>query len=964
MGYWANPFDSKAGFEICTSLFEDLFVDHDTGDIIVDDVRKSVVNFETNLFGSYNTGGPGVTKLRVINQLYDEYRGDYAEDCGIYRCTNCNRVDHVFNWEFIDLATYPINEPPNAPPSTWAAPTADLGFAAGGLYAGGAYKIIAHIRCNEVSTCNACGLTFFAPISDIDDCPECGAGPADPSNDGLGMVQAGCGTIGSVVHAVAPIVDEQRCSLIMKWTSQSVNTSFIQLKRSKSLTVRIPIPASPTSYELTWKGDDARSFRALQGQAFKKRGEAMPWIPRLNVALPASQTSGSRTVSFPITMQGGYSRRGSPLHPGMFAFGGSTLMTNVHSTGVRSYLGGYRVPDLARYGDNDGRRSGMEVPGIAKTYRLGNVRIPIGSREGVSRRNRRYHTNILYMNPDNTGGGWNSPTWDVDTTSWDGNSALLNNISGSAAMGVYSNDKLFDRNAGRSGSRSAASVYNDLPVLRYRTFQNQAGQLINLYNPHKRDIDDHGMIRAQPIPIIPDRNLPGALIQPPQDSNELGGGSPACPNDMVAAIMEARKTIDQRDALAAAIVRTIGERISSSGSSASDYPFGITDIRSNQLIDQDPDLKQALIDLGIQIPSDAPGTGYSYIVGVNRARSAVSRGANNWSPVLRSSRGRPVTIPIDQLTPGWLSTADPSDYDEILFYAKTGGSGTRRDPSSFVPPRLVPRFGSVVNNREVVEDPHHAAQVELPPFFVKQTHEVVSVGKPTYDYSAMRVFQTYVCNTCLRTYSSGTIMIQHMNRGSIANLDVDPDNGIPVSWDYVPRNRSGLSDWMVAADLAFEGNRRFVTCPDPKPRGSVGLAPEPYYLAPGDSNDIEDLRYPQRMRYYLESELTAIPGYQSHDDTEVVVSGTSYPIPIPRQDFLLGSHNSRKKELGKDPNILSAASVGRLRSEANRPLYRRHDVAGKTLWIPVLWGVLSEGRMITTEATNLASISTILGGSP
>jgi len=56
--------------------------------------------------------------------------------------------------------------------------------------------------------------------------------------------------------------------------------------------------------------------------------------------------------------------------------------------------------------------------------------------------------------------------------------------------------------------------------------------------------------------------------------------------------------------------------------------------------------------------------------------------------------------------------------------------------------------------------------------------------------------------------------------------------------------------------------------------------------------------------------------------------------------------------------------VGRLRSEANRPLYRRHNVAGKTLWIPVLWGVLSEGRMITTEATNLASISTILGGSP
>ena len=39
MGYWANPFDSKAGFKICQSIFEDLYV-APTGEIISDSVRR------------------------------------------------------------------------------------------------------------------------------------------------------------------------------------------------------------------------------------------------------------------------------------------------------------------------------------------------------------------------------------------------------------------------------------------------------------------------------------------------------------------------------------------------------------------------------------------------------------------------------------------------------------------------------------------------------------------------------------------------------------------------------------------------------------------------------------------------------------------------------------------------------------------------------------------------------------
>ncbi len=957
MGYWANPFDSKAGFKICQSIFEDLYV-APTGEIISDSVRRSVTNFETNFFGpTLGRSGPGATKLRVINVLYDEFEDDYAADCGIYRCQECNRVDHIFNWEFIDLSTYPITAPRDAPLSSWGTPTADLAFQPGGLYAGGAYQILAHVRCNEVSTCNACGLTFFAPESDITHCPDCGAGPADPSNGGLGMVQAGCGATGSVLHAVAPVADEQRCSVVLRWSSQTAGSNFIELRRSKSLTVKIPVPVRPRTYDLRWRGDNPSTFQALQGQTFRKRGDAMPWIPRLELTLPDGRTS-----SFPITLQGGYSSRSSPLYPGMFSFGGSNLVTVPRGRQVMSYLGGYRSPDMpdgssSSFGDVDGRRTAFGVPGIQDTYMLGNTRIPMGSSSGTSRKNRRYQTDILWVNPDSNSYG-NRHDFDVAPVRWDGDEALLQNVSNSDVVGVYASGVLLDRRASRTRA-TASDIYNELPVNRYRTFQNNARQKLNLLNPTMRDIDDHGLTRVTPIPIVPDLNIPRSLTGSDVLENKGGGSIPPCPNDMTAAIDKLRHDVDTKDALAAAIASTISQRIDGGNRlSDQDYPFGITDVEETPMLTADPDLLQSLIDLGMQIPSKAPGTGYSYIVGINRARSGSLVGSE-WQPILRSSRGS-LAFSTRTLTPEWLKNADPSRFEERLFYARTGGSGTRRDPTTFEPPRKVPRFGSVVVGAEVVEDPLHSARVEMPPFFQKTTHNTQALGKPYFDFSDMKIYQTFICTTCKETYTSGTILLQHQRTGTIVNLEIDPNNGVPTRWDHVPRNRQGLEEWMVGADIAFEGNRKFRTCPDPI-RVS-GQPMEIQYLAP-DSNantSIDDFRYDTPMNFYPESQITSIPGYRSHDSDGVDINGTFYPTPTPRESFLLGSHNSRSSP----PSILARAGIGRLRSEATRPLYRRHDVDGTTLWIPVLWGVLTEGRMITTEATNLSSISDILGGSP
>ena len=962
MGYWANTFDTEAGYRLCESLFRDLYVDPDSDRIITDDDIDSVTNFERNFFGaSRGGGGPGATKLRVINVFYDVYAPEFSGDCGIYRCTGCNRVDHMFNWEFLDLSVYnPAPVPQTSTDTSFADRTADLTNQPGGIYGGAAYQIMAHVRCNEVSTCNACGLTFHAPVSDIDSCPECGAGPADSSNDYLGMVQAGCGATGAVVHSVPPLTAEQSVNLGINWSSESGRTNFIELKRSKTLTVKVPRTVAPSSYQIVWAGDNRTAWERLQGQAFKTRGEALNWVPRLIMTLPDGRVS-----EFPISLFGGYSDRASPLYPGVFAFGGATVKNTIIGGVPTPYLGGYRSPDNG-YRDFDARRGCFEVPGVDRTTILGNNRVAIGSSAGTSRRNRDYHTDVLAIDP-NGRGSWSNYTWNIGpggtADRYDGSGRLLDAVVTSNHLQLRAGGNLLSRNRGygSSGNYGINDIAGELPVLRFRTFQNRAGKTVNLMNPMMRDIDDDGLIRVSPLAIIPDRKFPKSLD--PSQVEPQGEPGASCPNDIVAAMSLARKGIDEQDTLAERMARTIGDAMDADAAGrlgvSPDYPFGITDLEEPP--GADADLLQSLNDLGLVIPSQAPGTGYSYLVTANRARAGV-RSGRGFVPALQRRGSRLIgSTPANRLDSIWLSAVDPDDYDPILFYVRVGGSGTRRDPSTFVPPRQVPRFGSVDARIELVEDPFHNAKTPGLPFYLPQIHRVVTVGRPFFDLANDTKYTTLLCQTCMATYTTGTILMQRQTGGAIANLEIDPNNGVPLRWDVIPRNRAGIDGWMVAAEVAFEGNRLFRTCPD-RYRTNPGENPPEFgdhYLAP-DANGIPDFRFPTPMGFYRTDQLATIPGYERHDDESVTVSGVEYPIAEPRIDYLLGPHDSR----GQGTSILQRAGIGRLTSESGRALYRRHDVSGDTVWIPVMWGVLDEGRMITTEATNLASISSILGGAP
>ena len=946
MAYWANPFDTKAGFNILESIFRDLYVAPGRDTIIDDDSRVSASNFERNFFGPLRAGGgPGATKLRVINTVYDTYSPEYTQDCGIYRCSKCNRFDYLFNWEFLDLSVYPATSGDGN--AEFAKPTADLINEPGGFYGGAGYSIVAHVRCNEVSTCNACGLTFHAPGSDVDSCPDCGAGPAGPSNNDLGMVQAGCGATGAVFHAVPPLTEAQVNNLSLNWRSQNGRSNFVELRRSKSLTVSIPKVVQPSSYRITWAGDNRTSWNGLQGQAFRTLGEAMRWTPKITMDI------NGRTVEFPISLFGGYSQKASPVHPGIFAFGGASVSISQVAGKPVPYLGGYRSPDH-RYGDVDARRGAYTVPGTQETVMLGSTRVPIGSSGGTSRRNRDYHTDILAVDP--TSDSYSRPSFDVGQSNlWDGSSRLCDAISNSNRMSLLINGSLVG-STGSYGTYSAKDITGSLPVLRFKTFQKQAGRMINLVNPMMRDIDDSGMLRIAPIMVIADLNAPSILVK---NKAEPSGDPPnSCPNDICASIQIKRYEVDCQDSLVDRIVRALDARRGAGTSStvSADYPFGITDLKDTGI---SPELKQELLDIGLPIPADAPGSGYSYIVTANRARAGIRMGRGH-NPVLRYNGRRPVNAGrVESLDSNWLETVNPSDYDPTLFYVRVGGSGTRRDPSTFVPPRLVPRFGSVQLGQEIIEDPRNQATVSQDKLYLTQIHKVYSIPPRHYDPVSLSFVDTLLCETCLKTSTTGSILVQRQQGGAITNLAIDPNNGVPLSWDHIPRNRAGIEAWMVAAEVAFEGNRIFRTCPD-SVRRNPGVDPaefDNHYYAP-DANGIDDFRWPQPMSFVRTSMLPTIPGYGGHDDDGVTIDGVVYPIAIPRSSYLLGPHNSRPAN-----NPLAAAGIGRLQSEANRPLYRQHTLGDGTtqVWVPVMWGVLDEGRMITTEATTL---SQRFGGAP
>jgi hypothetical protein len=968
VSYWANPYDSKAGNEVLMDLFDGLFLDNGRTGF---DSRDHARHFAQEFFQGRGGGTmKGVTAMRCLTLVYDDIPEFLSRDTGIYCCPTCERVDHIWNWEFVDMGFYSAFGNDNR----WINGDFNPGKIAGGLYNGNGYGIIAQVRCNEVSHCTHCGISHQAPDSDIENCRICGRGPAKDQDDGLGMVQAGCGAMSTVYHEVPPITEAQ--SYTCNSTAISQRANLVTLVTSKSLTVRIPRTVRPDTLRLEWAGDSGVN---RQGAIYRNKRDAMVWVPQLTLTLErttAGRGSASDPLRFPITLFGGYSNRDSPLYPGMTAFGGAHIIRFSHyGVGTPDFrLTGYRTNNPGS-GNSWSWNSPTRIPGYPNTVKS-QGRIAITSRDGdSSRQNRGYHLEIASV-PSGT--IYESDPPNPGYRGISSNHIKVLNYAGSS------------RNQG--WGNSVKDLTDALPIMRFRTeVPNYRGMLVdgrcancgerghgavecqqqkrpvvrvNLLNPSIRDIDDWGMIR----PIVAYRDAggkersrwPGTLWPIPKIPSILRSKNPpllgvglTCPNDVVAAYMIQCYQIDSAERVLAEIRRFL-EAYDPSNPAATgghpDYPWGVSPIGTIT----DPDIKDVCDQVGLTTPNDPPGSFYSYIIALSKARAIA-----NDRPAFSSRRNLPV--PYAGALDLGIDPGSIRNLNESWFYALHGGSGSRRT-GDLVPPTRYRRFGTVQSGREMVEDFSHPSGIEpLQPNVVK-THNVQKLPDGyVIEPDKMKVYNTQYCTTCRGTHfpqgrqeTRGSILVQFQNDGVVTDLAL-ATNGAPETWNHNPRNSRGMAPWMVAAHVAWEDNRKFVICADSEvvvdPAGTVINRNYLVPLAEADGG-IADNRFAEPRGFVNAVDLPSIPGYSSHDDDSVTISGVEYPVGIPRESYLLSPPGDYS-----DYSPFKISNSGPLQVIANNngPFYRRLDTPEGTFMLPVMWGILRDGHEYTAGASSLTT---------
>ena len=986
MSYWANPFDSRAGVDVMMDLFDGLFMDNGrTGFRSRDHARHF-----TESFFAGRGDMKGVTALRCLTLLYDDVPAGMSRDVGIYHCPTCGRFDHLWNWQFIDMGFYSSFSDSD---TAWISGDYRLRKVAGGLYKGNGYGVIAQVRCNEVSHCTHCGISHQAPDSDIENCSICGRGPAKDQDDGLGMVQAGCGAMSTAFHEIPPITEAM--SYTVNATARSQKLNLVTLVASKSLTIKVPRAVRPESLRLEWAGDSGTN---RQGQVYRTLRDAMVWVPEMVMTLERvgeGRGSPNDPLRFPFSMFGGYSDNDSPLYPGMTAFGGSHVIRYSNRSGAPDFnLSGYRTSNSGSGMVRSWRASSTRLPGYTNTAKSPG-RVPIGASNGdASRQNRAYHLEIPSVS--------SGVIWDDMEASRSVHRYGYVGIN-SSAVNISS--------YGGSRINSESDMIDALPVMRFRTeCPNYLGQLVdgrcgkcggtghsglscrgpavtrvNLLNPSIRDIDDWGMIRA----VIANRGLddvgervkwPGTLWPIPTIPSILNSTDPplvgigkACPNDVVAGYMSQCYMIDSQERVLSEIRRFLdSSNLSATTGVRPDYPWGISKIGDIT----DPNVKDVADSFGLTTPADPPGSFFSYLIAVSKAR-AISRNR----PCFSMSRRVPQAYNGNPGDPD-LDPADIRNLREEWFYVYHGGSGSRRT-GDLVPPIRYRRFGTVELGREMVEDFLHPSGITpLPPNVIK-THDLKLLPRGmVLDPDELKAYNTDYCITCRQTHfigdrstldSRGSILKQFQDSGVITDLVLDPNNGAPASWTFNPRNSKGMAEWMVAAHVAWEDNRKFVICGDPsvEPTGPAGvMESKPYYLAPMDEADggIKDSRFPVPMGFVPEDDLESIPGLVDIDPSYKVggvrVRAPTYVIwdlgginlrfeaGEARSDYLLsepGDHSDYS------PLLLSNVAGLRAIGLNNGPFYRREIIDGETYYLPVMWGVLRDGHTYTAGISSLAA---------
>lgn len=183
MSYIDNPYNSDVGKSLLKKNLTNIFLVGDKPNSLESKSKETMVS---NFRQQTNTI---ITIMKRFVKGYKQISLGNSYDSGIYVCPNekCGRRDFIYHWESVDLGLYN--------PKDWLG-TVKPSKVNSGIpnYGKGNYMIMHRVRCNTVTTCNKCHITYQGKVTD---CPNvaCNGGSEY-------MKTVGCGEEACAIHYV------------------------------------------------------------------------------------------------------------------------------------------------------------------------------------------------------------------------------------------------------------------------------------------------------------------------------------------------------------------------------------------------------------------------------------------------------------------------------------------------------------------------------------------------------------------------------------------------------------------------------------------------------------------------------------------------------------------------------------------------------------------------------------------
>ena len=148
MVYEDNPFNSSQGKALMKEIFDLMFVAPPKNPSQIESTSKikQVSYYRSNIVNIVN-------KMRKFVKGYEQIVLSETEGSGILVCPKCYRRDAIWYWETVDAGHY-------ASPEDWLSSVELKKWEEGGVNEQGRWLFMVRYRCNHVTTCNDCNVTW------------------------------------------------------------------------------------------------------------------------------------------------------------------------------------------------------------------------------------------------------------------------------------------------------------------------------------------------------------------------------------------------------------------------------------------------------------------------------------------------------------------------------------------------------------------------------------------------------------------------------------------------------------------------------------------------------------------------------------------------------------------------------------------------------------------------------------